>query len=147
MERMPCKKCLGKGHAKLENGMQVNCPACGGSGYQGIYRSSDQMFEEELTDNALYDTQKYKSQNDESIILTQEQKNIIINQIIKYPELFTIGKEFNYKDQNIQIFIYLRNQHMFNIKTKQNSMLITLKDERKNSLAEIVINKMKENIK
>lgn len=144
---MPCKKCLGKGHAKIENGMQVTCPACGGSGYQGIYKSSDQMIQNEECINESYDTQRHVKQTNDSIVLTQDQKNIIIDQIIKYPELFTSGKEFNYKDQNVQIFIYLRNQHMFNIKTEQSSMLITLKNERKNSLAEIVINKMKERLK
>lgn len=143
MERMPCKKCLGKGFAKMENGMQINCPACGGSGYEGIYKSSDDIYDIENSEENL----EISTKSDGQIILDQDQKNIIIDQLIKYPELFTTGKAFNYIDQNIEVFIYLRNQHMFNIKTQDSSMLISLKNDRKNSLAEIVINKMKEKIK
>ena len=41
MERSPCKKCFGKGKSTIKNesgfDISVNCPMCGGSGYENIY--------------------------------------------------------------------------------------------------------------
>lgn len=145
MDRMPCKKCLGKGKTILKNeenkgfDISVTCPSCGGSGYQGIYGNSN------IDEN--YQTNMNIQQNNVNLNINspiyEQQKEKIIKQIIKYPELFTDGKQFNYIDENIQIFIYLKNQYMFNIKQKETSMLISLKNEYKNKLAEMIINKLK----
>ena len=149
MERIPCKKCLGKGKAFIKNpdeqqkgfDISVTCPACGGSGYEGIYGRKQEYYEDEL-ESQMNNSTIQNNIPDKSEMIDQE-KDRIINQIIKYPELFTTGKEFNYIDENIQLFIYLKNQYMFNIKQNSEFMLITLKNEYKNKLAEMIINKLK----
>ena len=132
VQRIPCKKCLGKGFAKLENDMRVPCPACGGSGYEGIYKTQESYFEDEQE-------QKQKVIEEKNIQVTDKDKKKIIQQIIKYPEMFTTGKEFKYEEENMQIFIYLKHQNIFNISNKETGMHISLKNQYKNKLAQHII--------
>lgn len=153
MERNPCTKCYGKGNAKIKNDqgfeITVKCPRCNGSGYEGIYATtqySDEADDELENEEDLEDLENNKSLNiEENINSNNIDKEKIINQIIKYPELFTEGISFYYKDENPEIFIYLKNKYMFNIKNTDVCFTITLKNEYKNKLAEMIIIKLRGN--
>lgn len=136
MERTPCKKCFGKGKATVKNesgfDISITCPMCGGSGYENIYGTQD--YESEDEEHII------KNDSDENIIISDKDK--ILNQIIKYPKLFTEGITFLYECENSEVFIYFKNKYMFNISNKDNGFYISLKNEYKNKLAEMIILKL-----
>lgn len=145
MERTPCNKCFGKGKAKIKNDqgfdIQVDCPVCGGSGYANIF--GKHVYDEEFDEQEEIIEQSTNT----NIQINETDKNKILNQIIKYPKLFTEGIYFPYNEENIEIFIYLKNNYIFDIEQTNDSMFIKLKNVYKNKLAEDVINTLKEQLK
>lgn len=147
MERNPCTKCYGKGNAKIKNEkgfeISVKCPNCNGSGYEGIYSTNEYNYDDE--EENIVNEENKEILNIEEYTDNNLDKEKIINQIIKYPALFTEGIAFYYKDENPEIFIYLKNKYMFNIKNDNNCFTISLKNEYKNKLAEMIIIKLRGN--
>lgn len=139
-----CTYCKGKGKAKLPNmDMAVNCPKCKGTGYildNNDFASHNIVDDEKPTFSNIENKQD-KNINQEKIEIKDDilNKESILNQIVKYPSLFTTGIDFNYEDENIEIFIYLKNNYIFNIIHSDKSMHVVIKNEFKNKLAELTI--------
>lgn len=145
IEKNKCKYCNGKGKAKLKDTeIAVACPKCKGTGYQIM---NNEFSSHNIVDDGQLTFQQNSNREIEKnnqFEISLEQKNKILQQIIKYPDLFTEGINFKYIDENIELFIYLKHNNLFNIRQESQSMHISLKNQFKNMFAKYSIEYLKQ---
>lgn len=104
--------------------------------------------EDETNENININTQqKNMNINDTTIKITETEQEAILNILIKYPNLFSLPVEIPYENDNPDIFIFLKHNHIFNITINKEHLLIHLNEKYKNKLAEYTITFLKSQVK